>query len=348
MHYVAAVDRYDTMRYRRCGRSGVLLPTVSLGLAHAFGDTTPRATQRAVLRRALDRGVTHLDLATTHGPPYGAAEATFGALYAQDLRPYRDELFIATKAGHATWPGPYGAGGSRKHLLASLDQSLRRMGLDHVDLCYAHHPDPGTPLEETLGALDTAVRQGKALYPGISAYPAGAHRRAAQILRDHGSPLLLHQAPYNLLNRRIEQRLLDAVSDTGTSVIASSPLAQGLLTDRYLWGDVPADSRMAVGQFLKRDALTPGRLSVLRSLDALAARRGQTLAQLALAWVLRDPRVVSVLMGASSVAQLDQNLAVLEAGPLTDEELATIDSIVGLAIIDTNAETDTDGGSGDR
>ncbi|WP_425581286.1 aldo/keto reductase [Streptomyces sodiiphilus] len=317
------------MTYRRCGRSGVLLPAVSLGLWHNFGDTTPPATQRAVLRRAFDRGITHIDLANNYGPPHGSAESNFGTLFAQDFRPYRDELFVATKAGYDMWPGPYGEWGSRKYLLASLDQSLERMGLDYVDVFYSHRFDPETPLEETLGALDSAVRQGKALYAGISNYPADRHRAAVEILRDLGTPLLIHQAPYSMLNRTVEDGgVLDAVGDTGCALIAYSPLAQGLLTDRYLAGEVPGDSRMAIGHFLKPEALGQRRLSVLRALDRLAADRGQTLAQLALSWVLRDPRVVSVLVGASGVAQLDQNLAALEAGPLTEAELAAIDEVL--------------------
>ncbi|UWM52389.1 aldo/keto reductase [Streptomyces carpaticus] len=316
------------MQYRRSGRSGVLLPAVSLGLWHNFGDTSTLDNQRAVLRRAFDRGITHFDLANNYGPPPGSAETNFGALFAQDFRPYRDELFIASKAGYHMWPGPYGEWGSRKSLLASLDQSLKRMGLEYVDVFYSHRYDPDTPLEETLGALDQAVRSGRALYAGISNYPAEQHRRAAEILRDLGTPLLIHQSPYNMLHRTLEDGVLDAIGETGTSLIAFSPLAQGLLTDRYLSGEVPQDSRMAVGHFLKRDALSPERLTLLRSLNEVAAGRGQTLAQLALSWVLRDPRVVSVLIGASSVAQLDQNLAALEAGPLTEDELTRIDALL--------------------
>jgi L-glyceraldehyde 3-phosphate reductase len=330
VNYVAAADRYDTMQYRRTGRSGVLLPAVSLGLWHNFGDTTPLDTQRAVLRRAFDRGITHFDLANNYGPPQGSAESNFGTLLAQDLRPYRDELFIASKAGYDMWPGPYGDFGSRKYMMASLDQSLRRMGLEYVDVFYSHRYDPDTPLEETLGALDSAVRQGKALYAGISNYPAEQHRQAVEILRGLGTPLLIHQAPYNMFNRDLEEGVLDAVGETGTSLIAFSPLAQGLLTDRYLTGEVPEDSRMAVGHFLKRDALSEERLTVLRSLNEIAAQRGQSLAQLALSWVLRDPRVVSVLIGASSVAQLDQNLETLRGERLSAAELAEIDQVMGV------------------
>jgi L-glyceraldehyde 3-phosphate reductase len=327
MAHQAADDRYTSMTYRRAGHSGVLLPAVSLGLWHNFGDTAPLENQRAVLRRAFDRGVTHIDLANNYGPPYGSAETNFGTLYAQDFRPYRDELFIATKAGYDMWPGPYGDGGSRKYLLSSLDQSLRRTGLDHVDVFYSHRFDPDTPLEETMGALDTAVRQGKALYAGISNYSPEQHRRAVEILDGLGTPLLLHQAAYSMLDRTVEPGVLDAVGDTGSSLIAFSPLAQGLLTNRYLKG-IPAGSRMAVGQFLKSDALTEPKLALIRALAKVAEQRGQTLAQLALAWILRDPRVVSVIIGASSVAQLDQNLAALDAAPLNADELTEIDRLL--------------------
>jgi L-glyceraldehyde 3-phosphate reductase len=327
MPHQAADDRYTSMTYRRAGHSGVLLPAVSLGLWHNFGDTAPLENQRAVLRRAFDRGVTHIDLANNYGPPYGSAEANFGTLFAQDFRPYRDELFIASKAGYDMWPGPYGDGGSRKYLLSSLDQSLRRTGLDHVDVFYSHRFDPDTPLEETMGALDIAVRQGKALYAGISNYSPEQHRRAVEILGGLGTPLLLHQAAYSMLDRTVEPGVLEAVGDTGTSLIAFSPLAQGLLTNRYLKG-IPAGSRMAVGHFLKSDALTEEKLVLIRALAKVAEQRGQTLAQLALAWVLRDPRVVSVIIGASSVAQLDQNLAALDAAPLNAGELAEIDRLL--------------------
>jgi L-glyceraldehyde 3-phosphate reductase len=327
MAHQAADDRYTSMTYRRAGHSGVLLPAVSLGLWHNFGDTAPLENQRAVLRRAFDRGVTHIDLANNYGPPYGSAEANFGTLFAQDFRPYRDELFIASKAGYDMWPGPYGDGGSRKYLLSSLDQSLRRTGLDHVDVFYSHRFDPDTPLEETMGALDAAVRQGKALYAGISNYSPEQHRRAVEILGGLGTPLLLHQAAYSMLDRTVEPGVLDAVGDTGSSLIAFSPLAQGLLTNRYLKG-IPTGSRMAVGHFLKSDALTEGKLALIRALAKVAEQRGQTLAQLALAWILRDPRVVSVIIGASSVAQLDQNLAALDAAPLNADELTEIDRLL--------------------
>ncbi|PYC76826.1 L-glyceraldehyde 3-phosphate reductase [Streptomyces tateyamensis] len=330
MSYLAADSRYASMTYRRAGRSGVQLPAVSLGLWHNFGDSQPLEVQRAVLRRAFDRGVTHFDLANNYGPPYGSAEKNFGHLFAQDFRPYRDELFIASKAGWDMWPGPYGDGGSRKYLLASLDQSLGRMGLDYVDVFYSHRYDPGTPLEETMGALATAVRQGKALYAAISNYPAEQHREAVAILRELGTPALLNQSAYSILDRRPEHEgVLDAVGETQTALIAYSPLAQGLLTDRYLSGQVPAGSRMSVGHFLKEQALTPQKLEQLRALAKVAERRGQSLAQLALSWVLRDERVVSVIIGASSVAQLDQNLDALAAGPLTADELAEIDRLAG-------------------
>ncbi|QKV96892.1 aldo/keto reductase [Streptomyces sp. NA02950] len=326
MVHLAADDRYDSMTYQRCGRSGVLLPKISLGLWHNFGDTHPIENQRAVLRRAVDLGVTHIDLANNYGPPPGSAEADFGTVFAQDFRAYRDELFIATKAGYLMWPGPYGEWGSRKYLLASLDQSLSRMGLDYVDVFYSHRFDPDTPLEETMGALDSAVRQGKALYAGLSNYPPEAITEAAAILRELRTPYLINQHPYSILQRGVEGGVLESSARAGVGVIAFSPLAQGQLTDRYLHG-VPADSRMALGHFLTRDALTEERLTLLRALNKLAEGRGQTLAQLALAWVLRDPRVVSVLIGASSVAQLEQNVAVLDSPGFTEAELTEIDRL---------------------
>ncbi|QLH26448.1 aldo/keto reductase [Streptomyces sp. Rer75] len=326
MAHLAAENRYDSMQYQRCGRSGVLLPKVSLGLWHNFGDTHPLETQRAVLRRAFDLGVTHIDLANNYGPPPGSAESNFGTVFAQDFRPYRDELFIASKAGYLMWPGPYGEWGSRKYMLSSLDQSLTRMGLDYVDVFYSHRFDPDTPLEETMGALDSAVRQGKALYAGLSNYPPEAIAEAAAILKDLRTPYLINQHPYSMLQRGVEGGVLEASAAAGAGVIAFSPLAQGQLTDRYLNG-VPADSRMALGHFLKRDALTEERLTLLHALNKIAGERGQTLAQLALAWVLRDPRVVSVLIGASSVAQLEQNIAVLDSPGFSDAELAEIDRL---------------------
>ncbi len=326
MSYLADDSRYDTSPFRRCGRSGLLLPAVSLGLWHNFGDDKPLETQRAILRRAFDRGVTHIDLANNYGPPYGSAESNFGSIYAQDLRPYRDELILSTKAGYDMWPGPYGqGGGSRKYLLASLDQSLARMGVDYVDIFYSHRFDPDTPLEETMGALDAAVRSGKALYAGISSYSGERTREAAAILRELGTPLLIHQPSYSMLNRWIEEDLLDVLGETGVGCIAFSPLAQGMLTGKYLGGDIPADSRAAQEKFLTSDMLTEQTLTHLRALNGIAADRGQSLNQLALAWALRDERVTSVLIGASSVAQLDDNLAALDNLAFTPEELAAID-----------------------
>lgn len=324
MTYQAAESRYDGMIYRRCGRSGIRLPVISLGLWHNFGDDRPLETQRAILRRAFDLGITHFDLANNYGPPYGAAEKNFGRILAEDFRPYRDELIISTKAGWDMWPGPYGDLGSRKYLLASLDQSLRRMGLEYVDIFYHHRFDPDTPLEESLGALDTAVRQGKALYVGISSYSAKRTREAVRILRSMGTPLLIHQPSYSMLNRWIEEELLDVLGDEGVGCIAFSPLAQGMLTNRYLDG-IPADSRAAKGRFLTPEMLTEERLTLVRSLNELARRRGQTLAQMAIAWVLRDERVTSALIGASSVAQLEENVATLANLDFTSEELADID-----------------------
>lgn len=323
--YTAAPDRYDTtMQYRRCGRSGLLLPAISLGLWHNFGDDRPIDTQRAILRRAFDRGVTHFDLANNYGPPYGSAETNFGRIFAEDLKPYRDELIISTKAGWDMWPGPYGEFGSRKYLTASLDQSLRRMGLDYVDVFYSHRFDPDTPLEETMGALDNAVRQGKALYVGISSYSGERTREAVRILRELGTPLLIHQPSYSLLNRWIEEDLLDVLGEEGVGSIVFTPLAQGMLTDRYLDG-IPADSRAARNTSLDPRWLTEETLVHIRALNEIARQRGQSLAQMALAWTLRDPRVTSTLVGASSVAQLDDNLGALDQPDFSDEELAAID-----------------------
>ena len=328
MTYTAADDRYDAMQYRRSGRSGLKLPAVSIGLWHNFGDAKPRETQQAVLRRAFDLGVTHFDLANNYGPPYGSAERTFGRIFAQDFRPYRDELIISTKAGYDMWPGPYGDFGSRKYLLASLDQSLSRMGLDYVDVFYHHRPDPETPLEETMSALDHAVRSGKALYAGISNYNPDQTRAAASILRDLGTPLLIHQPPYSMLHRgAVETGLLDTLEDVGAGCICFSPLAQGVLTDRYL-GGVPSDSRAAIGHFLSPDALTDTRMAQVRALDKLAADRGHSLAQLALAWVLRDSRMTSAIIGASSVPQLEANVAAVNVPPLGADDLAAIDRIL--------------------
>ena len=322
--YLAASDRYGSMPYRRVGSSGLRLPAISLGLWQNFGDTRPLATQRAIVRRAFDRGVTHFDLANNYGPPYGSAEANFGRILRSDLKPYRDELIISTKAGYDMWPGPYGDGGSRKYVLASLDQSLKRLGVDYVDLFYSHRVDPNTPLEETMGALDAAVRQGKALYVGISSYSARRTRDAVAILRALGTPPVIHQPSYSLLNRWIEPELLDVLAEEGMGAIAFSPLAQGLLTDRYLDG-VPADSRAASGGSLSQDLLSPANLANARGLREIARRRGQTLAQLAIAWTLRDPRVASALIGASSVEQLDDNLAATQGLAFSPDELAEID-----------------------
>ncbi len=326
MPHLADENRYDSMQYRRTGRSGLDLPAVSLGLWHNFGDDVPFEQQRATLRRAFDLGITHFDLANNYGPPYGSAETNFGRHLADDFRPYRDELVISSKAGYDMWPGPYGqGGGGRKYVLASLDQSLRRMGLDYVDIFYSHRPDPTTPLEETMGALDTAVRSGKALHAGISSYSPQDTARAAAILADLGTPLLIHQPSYSMLNRWIEtEGLLDTLADVGAGCIAFSPLAQGMLTDRYLDG-VPAGSRASQGKSLSTDLLTDETLAHVRALDGLARERGQSLAQLALAWALRDPRVTSVLIGASSVSQLEQNVAALDRLDFSDDELARID-----------------------
>ncbi|MGW7686532.1 L-glyceraldehyde 3-phosphate reductase [Kribbella sp. NPDC054772] len=326
--YVAAENRYDDqMSYRRTGRSGLKLPAISLGLWHNFGDDKPFATQRDILRRAFDLGVTHFDLANNYGPPYGSAETNFGTHFARDFKPYRDELIISSKAGYDMWPGPYGqGGGSRKYVLASLDQSLSRMDLDYVDIFYSHRFDPDTPLEETMGALDTAVRSGKALYAGISSYSADRTREAARILAEMGTPLLIHQPSYSMLNRWIEEDLLDAVGDLGVGVIAFSPLAQGVLTNRYLDGSIPADSRAAQGKSLNPDSLTEDTLKHVRALAEIAKQRGQSVAQLALAWTLRDDRVTSALIGASSVAQLEDNLATVRNLKFSEEELEAIDA----------------------
>jgi L-glyceraldehyde 3-phosphate reductase len=322
--YVPAAGRYDAPPHRRCGRSGLKLPAISLGLWHNFGDEQPLEEQRAVLRHAFDRGITHFDLANNYGPPEGSAETNFGRIMREDLRPYRDELVISTKAGYPMWPGPYGDWGSRKYLLASLDQSLARMGLEYVDVFYSHRFDPDTPLEETMGALDTAVRQGKALYAGISSYSAARTEEAALILREMGTPLLIHQPSYSLLNRWIEEALLDVLGQEGIGCIVFSPLAQGVLTDKYL-GGIPPGSRAAEGRFLTPDMLDAKTLDHVRALDELARTRGQSLAQMAIAWTLRDPRVTSSLVGARNVAQLDDSLGALDRLELSDDELAEID-----------------------
>ena len=322
--YLPDAGRYDAMQYRRAGRSGLHLPAVSLGLWQNFGNDRPLEGQRATIRRAFDLGITHFDLANNYGPPYGAAEVNFGRVLADDLRPYRDELVVSTKAGYDMWPGPYGNWGSRKYLLASLDQSLARIGLDYVDVFYSHRADPDTPLEETLGALDTAVRQGKALYAGISSYSARRTREAAAVMRELRTPLVLHQPSYSMLNRWIEDGLLDVLGDEGIGCIVFSPLAQGMLTDRYL-GGIPAGSRASQEGSLTSDQLSEQNLAKVRALNQIATRRGQTLAQMALAWTLRDPRVTSALVGASSVAQLESNVAALRDLHFTDDELAEID-----------------------
>ena len=325
MTWAPATERYEKMVYRRCGRSGLLLPAISLGLWQNFGSTRPLESSRAILRRAFDLGITHFDLANNYGPPYGSAEESFGRVMATDFRDLRDEMIISTKAGYDMWPGPYGqGGGSRKYLLASLDQSLRRMGLDYVDIFYSHRFDPDTPLEETLGALDTAVRQGKALYVGISSYSAAKTREAAGILRQLGTPLLIHQPSYSLFNRWIEPDLVNVLGEEGIGCIAFSPLAQGLLTDRYL-GGVPQGSRASAEGSLRPEMLSDENLAKVRALAAIAERRGQKLSQLALAWSLRDPRVTSALVGVSSIAQLEDNVGALQNLDFTEGELNEID-----------------------
>jgi L-glyceraldehyde 3-phosphate reductase len=325
MEYIPSADRYETMPYRRCGRSGLTLPPISLGLWHNFGHDRPFDTQQAICRRAFDLGVTHFDLANNYGPPYGSAEENFGRLLATDFAGHRDELVISTKAGYDMWPGPYGEGGSRKYLLASLDQSLRRLGLDYVDIFYSHRFDPDTPVEETMSAVATAVTQGKALYAGISSYSSGRTVEAARLLADHGVPLLIHQPSYSMFNRWIEDDgLLDTLEAVGAGCIAFSPLAQGLLTDRYLDG-IPPDSRVATGGAMNRDMISEDNLARVRALAGLAEERGQSLAQMALAWALRDPRMTSLVIGASSVAQLEDDLAALDNLAFTDAELDAID-----------------------
>ena len=324
MTYVPAAERYDRMQYRRSGRSGLQLPAVSLGLWNNFGDDRPLETSRAILRRGFDLGILHFDLANNYGPPYGSAESNFGRLFHEDFRPYRDELVISTKAGYDMWPGPYGEWGSRKYVLASLDQSLQRMGLEYVDIFYSHRFDPETPLEETMGALDTAVRQGKAIYAGISSYSAEKTREAAAIMRGLGTPIVIHQPSYSMLNRWIEPDLLAAVEDEGIGCIAFSPLAQGLLTDRYLAG-VPEGSRASRNLSLSPDQLSEQTLAKVRALNEIAQGRGQTLAQMAVAWILRDGRVTSALIGASSVEQLEANVAALDNLDFAPDELEEID-----------------------
>jgi L-glyceraldehyde 3-phosphate reductase len=322
--YVPDEARYDRMVYRRCGRSGLKLPAVTLGLWQNFGDDRPLANSRAMIRRAFDLGITHFDLANNYGPPYGSAEINFGRIFEEDLRARRDEIVISTKAGYDMWPGPYGEWGSRKYVLGSLDQSLKRMRLDYVDIFYSHRFDPDTPLEETMGALDAAVRQGKTRYVGISSYGPRRTEEAALILRELGTPLLIHQPSYSMLNRWIEPELLDVLDREGVGAIVFSPLAQGILTDRYLNG-VPEDSRMRIGNYLQQSMLSDDNLARVRALNDVAKRRGQSLAQMAIAWVLRDPRITSALIGASSVAQLEANVAALDKLDFDPAELEEID-----------------------
>lgn len=325
--YVADSHRYDSMQYRRSGRSGIKLPAVSLGLWHNFGGVDNFENSRAMLRRAFDLGITHFDLANNYGPPYGSAEETFGEIFKKDFRPYRDELIVSTKAGWDMWPGPYGNFGSRKYMLASLDQSLKRMGLDYVDIFYHHRPDPETPMEESLGALDTAVRSGRALYAGISAYNARQTAEAIAILRQLGTPCLIHQPKYSLFVREPERGLFDVLEKEGVGAIVFSPLAQGLLSDRYLKG-IPADSRAARDFFLKKKDISPATLAKVNALNEIAHRRGQTLAEMAVAWVLRDPRVTSALVGTSKVSQVNDNVAALKNLQFSTEELQAIDGVL--------------------
>ncbi len=328
MPYDALTSRYETMPYNRCGRSGLKLPAISLGLWHNFGGIDTLENQRAMLRRAFDLGITHFDLANNYGPPPGSAEENFGMIFRNDFAPYRDELILSTKAGYRMWEGPYGEWGSRKYLLASLDQSLRRMGLDYVDIFYSHRPDPETPLEETMAALSHAVRQGKALYVGISSYSPEQTRTAAALLRANGTPCLIHQPSYSMFNRTIENGLLEALGQEGIGCIAFCPLAQGLLTNRYLTG-IPADSRAGKGTgFLKRQQVTPAQVARIQKLNSIAAARGQTLAQMSLTWVLRDPRVTSALIGASRVEQIVENASAMAATPLSGAELQQINDVL--------------------
>ena len=329
MFYQADNQRYDSMNYRRCGRNGLKLPAISLGLWHNFGDSTLVDTSRAMLRHAFDNGITHFDLANNYGPPPGSAEENFGRILREDFRPWRDELILSTKAGYTMWPGPYGDWGTRKYLISSLDQSLKRMGVDYVDIFYHHRPDPETPLEETMTALDHIVRQGKALYVGLSNYPAELAEKAITMLKELGTPCLIHQPKYSMFERTPESGLLDVLEEQGVGSIAFSPLAGGLLTDRYLQG-IPADSRIASSSIhLNSDQLTADKLDKIRQLDKLAQQRGQKLSQMALAWVLRGDRVTSVLIGASKVSQLDDALGMLNNRAFSAEELAKIDAILG-------------------
>ncbi len=338
MTYLASAERYDSIPYRRCGRRGLLLPELSLGLWQNFGDDRPLETSRSIIRRAFDLGITHFDLANNYGPPYGTAEVNFGRVYAEDLAPYRNEIVVSTKAGYDMWPGPYGDHGSRKYLLNSLDDSLRRMRLDYVDIFYSHRFDPDTPLEETMGALDSAVRQGKALYVGISSYSAERTREAAEILADLGTPLLIHQPSYSMLNRWIEPDLLDALEEVGAGCIGFTALAQGLLTNKYLNG-VPEGSRASRPGTIDSSMLSDETLERIRGLDAIASNRGQSLAQMALAWALRDRRVTSLVIGASSVKQLEENVAALTNSEFTDQELSRIDDFAVDSGVDLWAES---------
>ncbi len=333
MPHLASPARYEAMPYRRCGRSGLDLPAISLGLWQNFGGDDVFETGRAILRRAFDLGVTHFDLGNNYGPPYGSAEENFGRVMAADFAPYRDEMIISTKAGYDMWPGPYGNGGSRKYLLGSLDQSLKRMGLDYVDIFYSHRVDPATPLEETMGALVQAHRQGKALYVGISSYSPELTRQAHAILRSEGVPLLIHQPSYSLINRWVEQGLLDALEDLGVGCIAFSPLAQGMLTRKYLNG-VPSDARAAKGGSLSTEMLSSDNIERIRRLNDISSARGQTLAQMAIAWVLRDPRITSALIGARTVEQLEDSLSALRTLDFAEDELQRIDGFAGEAGID--------------
>jgi L-glyceraldehyde 3-phosphate reductase len=325
MPYIANDDRYESMSYNRAGRSGLKLPAVSLGLWNNFGNDRPLETQRAILRRAFDLGITHFDLANNYGPPAGSAESNFGRIFAEDFSAYRDEILISSKAGYFMWDGPYGEWGSRKNLLSSLDQSLGRLGVDYVDVFYSHRPDPETPIEETMGALASAVQQGKALYVGVSNYSPEQTLAAAAALAEHKIPLTLHQPRYNMFDRHIEDGLLPVLDQIGAGGIVFSPLAQGLLTNRYLDGNIPSDSRAAEGRWLNAEKITDQYLERARALEEIAQKRGQSLAQLALSWVLRHSQITSALIGASSVAQLENNIAALESAPLTDEEIAAIE-----------------------
>ena len=326
--YTAAEERYDTMQYRRCGVSGIKLPMISLGLWHNFGDTADLTNGRLLLRTAFDKGITHFDLANNYGPPYGAAETNFGRLYREDFKPYRDELIISSKAGYDMWPGPYGNWGSRKYLISSCDQSLKRMGLDYVDIFYHHRPDPETPLEETMSALDQLVRSGKALYVGVSNYDAARTRKAATLLKQMGTPFLVHQPRYNMFDRWVEDGLLDALEDTGLGSVVFSPLQQGLLTDKYLNG-IPKDSRAANSVYLSEDRITPELLDKVEKLNSIARDRSQSLAQMAISWLLKDTRVTSVLVGVSKVEQLHNNLNALHNLAFSEGELKHIEEILG-------------------